>query len=436
MKMIKKEYFKLAMTAGLYKDLAWLISLFALIKEDENDWKQNPFAFRLVRHVHGYFFVDENKTLIPIEDSDYTKPFMEPTDLVNLQKGDLPNLNEDIESTYGNWIINYLLLIYPFGTKIPYIDGDITPSTIERIISKNFKDNPKNFSDRKPDEFYVDEYLKYLDGINFLPGLTQICVWACTEKLLLPAPGIKEFKNKLLEEHKDSLDQLSTVAKIDAELVKYDKEWLKGDPGMNFLNSSKSINVIRKQKFGMRGSEIGLNNDTVKGSLMKNSLLEGWDINQFDVINDTVRAGSYNRGAETQLGGVGTKDLLRASSTLNVTVDDCGTVIGKEIFVTNDNKQRLIGFKIFEKEGQVKIENEQMANSYINKRVYVRSPQFCKLTTTDYCKECLGDNLSLNPNGLPLAISSYGSIMMSMMMGAMHSKELVNAKMHFNKVIF
>ena len=179
------------------------------------------------------------------------------------------------------------------------MDGDITPDRIEDVILTKFKDTPKNSIERKQNEFYVDEYLKYLEGIFFLPGLSQLSVWAATEKLLLPPPGIEELKAKLVEENKDHLDDMATIAKIDAELVKHDVAWLKGDPGMNFLGKGKAIDVVRKKKFLMHGGEIGLSDNTVKGTLIKNSLQERWDITKFPEVIDTLRAGSFYRGAET-----------------------------------------------------------------------------------------------------------------------------------------
>lgn len=37
---------------------------------------------------------------------------------------------------------------------------------------------------------------------------------------------------------------------------------------------------------------------------------------------DSLRAGSFNRGAQTVLGGVAFKELLRASSNLRIGADD------------------------------------------------------------------------------------------------------------------
>ena len=435
--MLKKELFKKAMDAGLYKQLAWLVRAFSISNEPDNAWKKTaPFPFYIVSNVTGHYVVSDNgDTLLPIEDTDPTKPAFGFTDLVTLLPGDVPNLEEEIETTYGNWLVNWLLLVYPFGTKIRYMDSDITTERIENILLTKFRETPTNDDDRQPDTFYVDEYLKYTDAVFFLPGMSQLCVWACTEKLLLPPPGVSELKAKLLEENKDNLDDMATIAKIDKALVQHDVAWLKGDPGMNFLDSEKSINVVRKKKFLMHGGEIGLSNNSVKGTLIENSLQERWDLKQFPDVIDSLRAGSFYRGAETMLGGVSVKWLLRASSNLRVTIDDCGSTLGSPFYVTEKNKKRLIGFTLIGESEQTHIADDKELGNYIGKMVTIRSPMYCKLGFTDYCKTCLGDNLSINPQGLSLSISSLGSVILLLSLKKMHSAELSIAKFDFKACI-
>ena len=433
--MLKKDLFKKAMAAELYKDLAWIILAFSVSSDPDDEWKKDPYDCRIVSNVTGHYVVN-NGVLEPIEETTANKPAFCFTDVVELHPGDLPNCKETIESTYGNWLVNYILIVRPFGDKIPYMDGDITPDRIEDVILTKFKDTPKNSIERKQNEFYVDEYLKYLEGIFFLPGLSQLSVWAATEKLLLPPPGIEELKAKLVEENKDHLDDMATIAKIDAELVKHDVAWLKGDPGMNFLGKGKAIDVVRKKKFLMHGGEIGLSDNTVKGTLIKNSLQERWDITKFPEVIDTLRAGSFYRGAETQLGGVSVKWLLRSSSNFKVTIDDCGATIGSPFAVTDKNKKRLVGFTVIVDKAQKHIEDIDEAGAYIGKTLAIRSPMYCKLLYTDLCKTCVGDNLSVNPQGLSLAISALGSAILQMSMSAMHAKQLSTAKMDFKKHLF
>lgn len=435
--MDKKELFKKAMDSGLYRELPWLIAAFSVSNEADNEWKKNPYPYRIVSNITGHYCVSEDKqTLLPIEGVVADKPIYAFTELIQITPQDISNCSEPLETTYGNWLANMILLVRPFGKKITYMDGDITTDRIEKILLTRFKDNPKNPQDRKDDEFYVDEYLKYEEGVYFLPGLSQLCVWAATEKTILPPPGVAELKAKLIKENEGKLDDLATIAKIDAELVRHDLEWLKGDPGMNFLGGGKAINVVRKKKFLMHGGEVGLTDNAVKGTLVENALNEGWDINKFPDVIDTLRAGSYDRGAETQLGGVSVKWLLRASSNMDVTSDDCKSSMGVALEVTSTNKKRLIGFTAILDGEQKHIVKEEEANTYLGKKIMLRSPMYCRLDHTDFCKTCLGDNLSINPEGLSLSISAYGSVMLDISLSKMHGKQLTTAKMDFKETIF
>ncbi|MHC5879726.1 hypothetical protein ACYT69_12445, partial [Streptococcus pyogenes] len=68
-----------------------------------------------------------------------------------------------------------------------------------------------------------------------------------TEKAITESDNIDEIKQAIFEKYKDKLDDPASQAKINAELINYDKSvWLKGDPSERFLISGKSANVRRK----------------------------------------------------------------------------------------------------------------------------------------------------------------------------------------------
>ena len=433
--MLKRDVFQKAMQAGLYKKLAWLIGAFSEVDEDPTEWEKDKYAWRIVQLTSGNYAVQEDGSLVLIEDAKRGQPVFEFNDEVQITAADVPNCKEPLNTTYGNWFINWLVLVMPFGTKIPYMDGSITPSRIETILLKNFYDNPASPLEEKPDRFYVREYLVYVESLYFLTGLTQLCVWAATRKTLLPPPGVAALKAKLLKENEGDLDKLATIAKIDAQLVKYDLDYLKGDPGMNFLRGGKAIEVVRKRKFLMVGAETGLDENTVHGDLIKNSLVEGWEVAKFPIMMDTLRAGSFNRGAQTQLGGVSVKWLLRASSNMNIVAEDCGSKTGSEFEVNEANRSRLVGFTLTDGKKDTKISTDEEAGKYLGQTVYIRSPMYCQLPHTDFCRVCVGDRLAVNPDGLSVAVSEYGSQILSIFLAAMHGKKLSTAHMEYKTAI-
>ena len=436
--MLKHNFFHAAMKAGVYKKLAWTISAFSLTKEDPEAYKQSPYPYRIVADPLGYSFCspDNPQELIRLDDGEAGKPLFRFLEEAKVTPDTIPNAKEEIVTTYGNVLFNWIVMVYAFGGKLPFQKGKVNIGKIEDMILQKFEDTPEKKEDRRDDTVYVDEYLKFSEGVYFLTGFSQLCTWSITKKVMLPPPGIKEYKKKLLEENKGHLHEMATVAKIDAKLIEYDSDYLKGDPGENFLIDNKSRKVVRKKLYLMNGSETGLSDNNVNATLIENSLHEGWDISKFPDMNNSLRAGSFNRGSETQLGGVSGKWLLRASSNLNVTVEDCGSRMGSITLVEESNLNRLVGFSMVTQEGSKRIKSKEEAGAYLGKKLLMRNPMYCKLDKTDYCKVCVGDRLTVNPDGLSLAVSDYGSAFLYIFMAKMHGTQLALAKMDYKKAIF
>lgn len=430
--MNKRELFIKAMKAGLYKKLEWVVSAFSISQETDA-----IFAYKIKTDPTGHYYLDPNtlKDWIKIDDAPAGVPVYRDEENIDITPEDIVNLKESITSTYGNLIANYVLLIYPFGDKIGYINKKIKLGSIEDYILPIFKSNPPAGEERDPKFIYVDEYLALGNAVIYCCGFSQIFTWGLTEKLVVPPEWVKEEKAKLIEKYKDRLNEAAVVAMIDAELVKKYKEYIKGDPGENFLISAKSTDTVAKKKYLMVGGELGLSEDTVNVALIQNSLDEGWDIDKFPEMLNTLRAGSYNRGAQTVLGGVAVKGLLRASANLNVTADDCGSRLGMVADIEQNNLERFVGLSVILKDGTKPMSKKEDVGAYLGKRIMVRSPMYCKLDKTDYCKICLGERLANNPEGLSIAVSEYGSTFLSIFMKGAHSKSLQLSKMNWKTAI-
>ena len=436
--MNKLEFFLAAMAAGEYRRRAWVISAFSMIREAPDAWRKDPYPYRIVQTQAGHLYVNPSNTseLLPLEGGfdGGIAPFSF-KDRVQLAPGSIPNLTKDVDTTYGNLLFNFVACIWPFHDKIAYLEGRISPSKMEDMILPRLKDTPPEGAERKQEDIYVDEYLKFTDAMFYLAGFTQLCVPAGTRKTMTPAPGIIELKERLLEENKDRLHDPAVIAKIQKELVAFDKAYIADDLGSGFLITNKAYEVVRSKLFGMHGAEMGLA-EGVDVELIRNSLSQGWDIEKFPAMNNSLRAGSFNRGAQTMLGGESVKWLLRASSNISVTADDCGATLGNEVFVDASKLGWITGFHVVDPQGGSKqVVTPEDARSYLGQRITVRSPMFCRLPKTDYCKACVGQRLAENPTGLSAAISEYGSAFLSIYMAAAHGKALTTAKLDFKTAI-
>lgn len=423
--MDKFTFLLKALNAGCANTKAWVISAFSVVQEAPDAYKANPYAYRIVQTPTGFFFVEpETKSLAPIEGGVAGHALFDFKERIDLKPGDLGNVKTAVNTTVGNVLVNAILLVYPFGDHYPFITGYVDIGDIEDKIAEEMENS-----------ITVQQYIKFTEAAFYLTNFTQIAVWAATPKTIVPPPGINEFRDRLLQENKDKLDDPVVVAGIDKQLVDYYKEYIKGDPGENFLMSKKSIDNVARQLYLMQGVDTKLEEGTRVTPITK-SLAEGWDITKFPEMMDGSRAGSYSRGAETMLGGEQVKWLLRTSSNMRITQKDCGSRLGYRMQVTPTTIKQLVGFSIVTQEGYETITSQSQAESYLGQYVARRTPMYCKLSKTDYCEICCGMNLSANPTALSMAVSEYGSVFMTIMMKKMHVSDLSVQKAVIKEIIF
>lgn len=420
--MDKFDFFILAMKAGMYKKVAWVITAFSKIQESPVEWKKDPYDYRIVQTPTGYLFVDpqNNGELTLIEDIENPSlPLFDPKERININGNHIENLHEEIESCYGNLLFNYQCLVFPFGSKIPYMRGRVTAQQLEKEVLARYKDLP-TIEDTGPNDITTLEYLKMCDAVFHLENYMQLFTPAGSEKSMTTHPGMRKLRDELFEKYKDSLHDPAVFSKISSELEALDREWLAGDPdSMDFYLKSKSFKVVRRKLFETIGADTGFD-EGIGVEPIKRSLHEGWNDEDFARLNDTQRAASYSRGAETALGGEQVKWLLRASSNLTVTEGDCGTKLGVEHIVDKN----MLGFTAILPDGKQKVLDESLMGQYLGKVLKLRSPMFCKLDKTEYCKTCVGPRLALNPTSMFTSLSKIGDVMILISLAAAHSSSI------------
>lgn len=452
--MNKRDFFIGAMKAGRLGEKSWLLSAFSVVApkavdQGGGDWQTpystNPFDIVYMPAQGNEGVVGEITFSMPdpsseLTLSDYAFDSHNPQapyslkEKVVVTKDDLPNLQEkSVETTYGRLVANWLLLIYPFGTKIPYINRQFAIGEIEKLIERRLTSNPKDGEQEDPDKIYIYEYNKYRKAAGILNGLTQLCVPSATPKSLTRHPDAEKLRAELLEKYKDRLHDPATIAKIEGELIKLDREWLEGDEAMGFLIKSKSIEVVRKKSFYMVGAESSFG-EAGENTLIERALSEGWDIEKLPQMANNLREGSFDRGAQTALGGEGTKFILRVMQNSQIEEEDCGTKHGFPVTITEDNKNQYIGNNLIVN-GKVVAITEENVKGFLNKPQIMRSPMFCKTDRAGFCSTCMGARYGASPTGLATAASRIGSTFMSVFMASMHGKALSVAKYDYKASI-
>ena len=211
-----------------------------------------------------------------------------------------------------------------------------------------------------------------------------------------------------------------------------DDAYLAGDDSEEFYKSKKKLEGARKKVHYMFGAESAFSDGT-KVELIAKSLEEGIDMDKLPVMFNSLRAGSYNRGKQTALGGESTKTIYRMVGTARIVEQDCQTHIGIPVFLMPFIAKDLIGYGMVEN-GKTTILTAEIMASRMGTLIDVRGPMTCKSGRDvdrgilgkgkNICAVCAGASLAENPNGIPAAAAGVGGRFLSLFLSKMHATVL------------
>lgn len=435
--MQKLNYLKLAIASKAYRDKSWVFSLVSQIHEGPEDYLQNPFPYRLIQTISGFYFVDpeqDNKLTI-IDNIKTGEPLFTFVESIAIDATWCINLKENIDTTLGRLLVNLLALVDVFNDKISYINTPITVEFIESIIAKKLKDTPSADTARDINYIYVDEYTKFIDRLQFLATLAPLCVWSATKKNIVAPVGITAYRDELAKEYGDKLKDPAYLAEFEDKLRKFDTDYLADDPTNGKFLSGDMKNIRRKKLFLTSGAEMGFK-ITSKVSPVIPSLSDGWGHDQKDFVSSMngLRAGSYARGTETVKGGVTAKVLLRSLGSFKILDNDCGSTLGLKRTFTKDTISKTVGRYLITGNKSTVIDDDT-ANTLIDKEINLRSALYCRSEGETFCRFCVGDKIALNPEGLSLAVTDVSNVILYSFMKLMHGKRLSTAHYDFNMTL-
>jgi hypothetical protein len=436
--MDKLSYLKEVIKQGLFTRLSVLLSLFAVTKPKSADpMEHDSHPFKLILQPWGYDFITPIATLEKITDSVPNQPLFQFKERIVADSTWCPTLKEPTETSIGTLLFNLICLVPAFGTKFPYQNGKLTISDIEAKIALKLQNTPAPNAQRSDEFYYVDEYLKFIDSLQYLARLSQVCTWSATKKTLLAPPGIKQFKETLINgKYKGKLKDPVELTNFETELKAFDKEYLKDDPAFGTYVKGKILDTSRKKLFLNVGADNSFKN-TVEVVPVLNSLEEGWptEPEQFVAVLNGLRYSSFSRGAETVKGGVSAKQLLRAANNFKIVPSDCGTKLGILRSIDKTNYEKSVGRYVMESNAIKLIETKEDAAKYIGKTVRFRSPMYCKVSGDSICRYCAGERLAKYPTGLTIPLTEVSAIILSASMKQMHVSGVSTAKMDITEVL-
>jgi hypothetical protein len=425
--MLKRDLYFQAFNAGVHLKKKWVIGAFAVARQ----FPGTPEEFD-IRYEREQTTVYIDGQWVTITDVPPLTPVFKAMEAISVKAGEVPNLSTDIETTYGDILFNWRVLVFAFGKKYPYMVGPINVGKIEINLAKIMKDDPLPRDTVNEDDIFIRDYLQFGLAVADLAGFTQLFVPTATAKALQTDPEVRVVRTRLLEENKDRLHDPAVVAEIQNTLVKMDKAWLKGDPSEGFFTGEKVWNTARKRMFLIHGPEAGFD-EGGNAELVVNCLNEGWDLSKLPAMINSLRAGSYYRGKLTALGGESVKFFLRVFQNTYISEVDCGTKLTMPKIV-DENSNTLIGTYRVTKDGLQLLDADNLA-ALKGQHIDVRTPQYCKTAASDFCQKCMGAHNSENPMGLGSGASDVGSTFMMVMMASAHAKELKTVRLKIDSFL-
>lgn len=436
--MKTRDYFMQGISIGLHLRRQWMNCLFNIVY-NMNDYEEH-YDYRLYKDAEGvFFFVPGTGT-----QKEYLEEWVEGEaplhfrDAIEIQPGEVPNYKGPgpLTTTYGNVFVNHLCLVIPFGDIFPFQTGLFNLGAIEKGILARMIDDPEDNDDpdaKAPDgKIYVRQYLKFAEHILTLPAFADGVVTATTAKSLTASPERDKIRNEWIEANQHRLTDPAAVAELSALLKKVDDAYLAGDESEAFYQSKKKLEGARKKVHYMFGGESAFSDGT-KVELIAKSLEEGIDMDKLPVMFNSLRAGSYNRGKQTALGGESTKTIYRMVGTTRIVEQDCGTHIGVPVKLEPFLIKDLVGYGMI-RNGKTTVLTAEMLTDMVGQVIEVRGPFTCKTGRDvdrgilgkgkNICSMCAGAALAENPNGIPAAAAGVGGRFLSLFLAMMHASVL------------
>lgn len=332
--------------------------------------------------------------------------------------------SNNITTTYGRLILNVFLIEHPFyiyyqDNKDMYLISyhNEQPFDIDKLF-----DEYKLLLLKK--QIHAPVVHKMFTNVDYLQSYAPVFVPSVSEKMITVDPKIKKKKEELIKKYKDKLNDPEVMVKIEDELIKLDKEYLKGDES-EVLFSKKTFNIHRKLMFIGFGALPTFGDDIPGYNMVLSDLDEGMKKEDCPMIFNEARRGFYSRGVGTAKGGQITKDIFRLLQDTEITTEDCKTKRYLKFNITKDNYKDVLNRYIIDKNKTILLTVDNIKD-YIGKEVKLRSPMMCE-AKDGYCYKCcdyIWELKRMQPvNIIPISISSA---IMNSAMKSMHGTKVEN----------
>ncbi len=430
--MNKYEFFIKAMKAKAHYEREWVLRAFTVVL---NPPKEQLWAIKQTKENVMVFVPHEEGARWEVLDGckGYEIPYIYHDATGPVKAGDVENLKKDlVNSTYGELFTNSRVLVYAADDTIPFMEGKIHPERLEEYVVANLVSNPINKEDKVPGTFYVDNHLRLGKAVADMCGF-DIFIPSIGIKALQAPPNNEELKAQLLEQYKDSLDDPVSQTKIEDELVENYKNFYKGDPSEGLFIKGKTVTTALKRMYLIHGPEAGFTQGG-RAKLITTTLDQGLNLDYFPDMVNSLRGGSYSRGALTALAGTDVDLIGRNSQNARILPTFCGTT---GTVSTRVNKKHLLRW-FLEAGNRIQM-TEEVLKEKLGQVVEMYDPTYCiagaEEGSNDVCAYCIGGKMARYPTSLGSNTQERLAYMMSAMMATAHAKKLKTTPLDLSRFL-
>jgi len=316
-------------------------------------------------------------------------PRFNPYDTITIPPGKYGQSKKNKNSfvtTIGLWIFNKSC-IEPMDNVLGYVNKTVNGKVYSEI-------NSKISYALLEDKITVQQLKDYIMQIQILMGCCSAIAPSHTELMFDMSKDIAKKKKELTKKYEKEIKEadLSTVKKIEDELIDYTKDILKDDPCVDMFNSgarsSWGNNV--KNMYICRGP---LKKTDGSYAVVMSSLMDGMDPEDFADVTDASVGGPYSRSNKTREGGYKEKQFTNATQHIKVLApgSNCGTKRGIEVTLTEKNIGEWMYCFVMGSNGSTTEITTDNKDKFIGKTVKMRFSAMCSNKKDGaICERCMG----------------------------------------------
>lgn len=421
--MHKNDYLIAACKAGAWRRLAWRLSVFAV----------SMFPDKTTPETHDLTFIDglphfwnEGKWT-PLEGGVKNTPLFDTNDSITLGVDDYPGITAPTPTTPGYLVMNWVVLYFAFEGRIPYYNHTVGDDPVKleseiyaRCIVQGDDWDALSEEDKlaKLSPAMVG---RFIQGLYELAPLAQVISPTGTMRSLSAHPDADKILKALLLKHKDELTDPAVIVGIEKAMDELDKQWLSSDRSYEFY-ASKKARMRRRKLFYTYGIEAAFHEAGDYTLIASPLMAANTDLDELVAMYNSIREGSFLRGAETAKGGELVRIIFMIFQNHRIVPGDCGTKIRSTRRLTEDNVWQYYGLNV-DDHGKLTTLTKSNRQQFIGKTVRLRRAFLCNMAHIDTCLACAGAEKADEPRAIAADESTGMSNIMLSSMGAMHGKE-------------